>query len=107
MAGIRILRPDLVINGFGSLAVGLVVTFVLRALSEDNQSEIYWCFIAWVVVGTPCCLISGISSLLVAIGAQDPFAKLSPHLRCDVNPEEEPFDFKPRSQLLPPRDLNV
>jgi hypothetical protein len=41
MSGIRILRPDLVINGFGSLAVGFVVTFVMRALSEDNQSKMY------------------------------------------------------------------
>jgi hypothetical protein len=41
MSGIRIFRPDLVINGFGSLAVRFVVTFGMRELSEDNPSKLY------------------------------------------------------------------
>ena len=100
------MRPDMLINGFGSLSVGLVVTFVLRALSQDNQSKHYWCFIAWLVLGTPCCLISGISSLTEAVGALDPFANFAPHIRCDINQVDD-FGYEPLARKPPRRDLSV
>ena len=107
---VRLRRPDLIINGVGSLGLGIVVTFVLRSFSEDNQSEVYWCFIAWLVLGTPCCLFSGMSSLLVAGGAQDPCKKISSHIRCDVDPvhhdDEEPFVHNQRA-TSPLRDFDV
>ena len=106
MNGTRVIRPDMLINGFGSLSIGLVVTFVLLALSHDDESKVYWCFIAWAVLGTPCCLIFGISSLGEAVGVQDPFARLAPHIRCDVKQVED-FAYEPLSHMPLKRDLNV
>ena len=82
-------RADLAINGLGTLFVGVVTTIVIWSLAHDEEeagpSTGWRWFGVWVVVGTPCCLAAGFSSLLTLLKMEslDPFAKVAPSLRCD------------------------
>ena len=72
-------RPDLIVNGLAALLVGIVVSVVLF---QNLQPGYYlYGFVGWVVIGTPCCLISGTSSLLAILNLDIGFGR---GLRCDV-----------------------
>jgi hypothetical protein len=72
-------RPDLIVNGVATLLVGTATTSVIFSLRPDVYG-----FVGWCLIGTPCCLIAGVSSLLTLLNVRDPFRSLAPGLRCDV-----------------------
>lgn len=75
------LRPDLIIQGVGSLVIGIIVTIVISAIFEES---IMYGILVWILVGTPCCLITGISSVSTMLGTYDPLSLFGKSMRCDV-----------------------
>ena len=78
-------RPDLIVNGIAALVVGSVTSFVIYSLQPSWLG-----FVGWLVIGTPCCLIAGVSSILslLSLSKFDPFFALAPSLRCDLSADQ-------------------
>jgi hypothetical protein len=75
------IRPDLIIQGVGSLVVGIITTIAVHAVFEDS---LLYGIMVWTLVGTPCCIISGISSVSTILGTYDPMSVFGKSMRCDV-----------------------
>jgi len=79
-----VLRPDLIINGVGSLIVGTVLTVAVFSMWDGSSAYGPYALVAWALLGAPCCLLAGLSAGFELLGAQDPLALLSQNVRCDV-----------------------